>query len=282
MPINPYGTPIPNVANVYVQNVPPGTVVTGAQTDIICAVGTTNGGPKNSPVNIGNMQQFADIFGNLNPIKYDLGTFVYAATLQGAANFKCVRVTDGTDTSSSVALMDLSTPAGVGAYLTSIYTGTLYNSISAVISQGSSYTSAVPTYKLTIFKSGGYPETYDNIGGTGNAFWQNLVTAVNQGQSTQRGPSQLVIASLGTGVGTATLVAAGTGYVAGNILTIAGGTNTVAATITVDTVSSGAIATYHITNRGNYSVLPSNPAAVTGGAGTGATFNLTSGAPERQ
>lgn len=73
----------------------------------------------------------------------------------------------------------------------------------------------------------------------------------------------------------ATLVAPGSAYSVNDVLTIVGGTGT-AATIKVNTLgSSGAIATFTLTATGSYSLLPSNPVSVTGGTGTGATFNLT-------
>ena len=77
---------------------------------------------------------------------------------------------------------------------------------------------------------------------------------------------------------TATLVNPGTGgtYAVNDVLTVAGGTRTVAATIKVLTVSAGKILTYSITNSGAYSVAPTLTAnAVTGGGGSGATFDLT-------
>jgi hypothetical protein len=70
---------------------------------------------------------------------------------------------------------------------------------------------------------------------------------------------------------------AGADYQADDVLTVAGGTASETAQITVDTVETGAIATAHITRVGVYTVKPSSPVAVTGGAGTGATFNLTWG-----
>ncbi len=73
----------------------------------------------------------------------------------------------------------------------------------------------------------------------------------------------------------AAINAAGTGYTANDVLTVAGGTSTSAVQITVDTVDgSGVIQTAHITQVGSYTVLPSNAVAVTGGSGTGATFDL--------
>lgn len=73
----------------------------------------------------------------------------------------------------------------------------------------------------------------------------------------------------------AAIVAAGTGYSAGDTLTVVGGTGT-AATIKVLTVSTGAITNMYVLTGGIYSVFPTSPVSVTGGGGTGATFNLSS------
>lgn len=70
-----------------------------------------------------------------------------------------------------------------------------------------------------------------------------------------------------------TLGNAGSGYQATDVLTLTGGAGT-AMQITVDTVSSGAIATFHVSTQPAYTVYPSNPASVTGGHGSGATFNF--------
>ena len=71
-----------------------------------------------------------------------------------------------------------------------------------------------------------------------------------------------------------TLSAAGTGYAVGDVLTVAGGTFTSAATISVTAVSSGAITGVNLLTTGNYTIAPSNPASVTGGHGSSATFTL--------
>lgn len=279
MPIQPSTSPISNVPNVYVQVVPPTPVLTGVATNLIGIVGNSSWGPKNAPIVVGGIQQAIQFFGNPQPIQYDLTTAVYVANLQGASSFVLVRVTDGTDVAASGTLVDTTAVYAIpGAFLTAIYTGTTGNTLNAVISQGSSYTPSVKTYKLSLFLSGGIPEVFDNIGGAGNVFWQNLVNAVNMGQSVSRGPSQLAVATLATGVGSATNVATGSGYTAGDVLTVVGGTSTQAAQITVDTVTGGAVTTFHISRSGAYSVFPTNPVSVTGGTGTLATFNLTQGA----
>ena len=60
--------------------------------------------------------------------------------------------------------------------------------------------SAAGTWRLTIGLPGQVAENFDNIAAPSPAvFWQNLVNAVNLGQGPLRGPSQLCVASLGTG-----------------------------------------------------------------------------------
>lgn len=77
-------------------------------------------------------------------------------------------------------------------------------------------------------------------------------------------------------VSAAAINAAGSGYAVGNILSVNGGTSTHTATIEVMAVSSGAITSVRISTGGAYTVNPTTTAnAVTGGSGTGATFNLT-------
>ena len=72
------------------------------------------------------------------------------------------------------------------------------------------------------------------------------------------------------------ITAGGTGYVAGNVLTLVGGQYLIPVEITVGTVSGpGAILTASISNAGSYTVTPANPAAVTGGTGSAATFTIT-------
>jgi len=81
-----------------------------------------------------------------------------------------------------------------------------------------------------------------------------------------------------TEVATATKTANGTGYTALDVLTLATGTGT-AATIRVDTVTGGAITTFTLLTRGDYTVNPTlTNDAVTGGTGAGATFTLVMGA----
>lgn len=74
----------------------------------------------------------------------------------------------------------------------------------------------------------------------------------------------------------AAVAAGGGGYVVGDLLTVLGGTSTTPAQLIVSRVSgSGAVTAVSVTNAGNYSALPTSPAGVSGGTGSGATFTIT-------
>ena len=77
----------------------------------------------------------------------------------------------------------------------------------------------------------------------------------------------------------AEITGGGTGYTAADTLTVVGGTFVTAATLTADSVSSGVIDGISVAGGGDYtaSLQPSDPVSVTGGSGSGATFNLTFG-----
>lgn len=174
------------VPDLYVQIVPPqNLVLNGVPTNVVGMVGTASWGPVNQPVVVATMADYAASFGAVMPRKFDLGTQVATAVQQGAANFRCVRVTDGTDTAAAFQVPTTS------FVLTARYTGSLGNKIAVGLSAGS----AVGTWKLTLSLPGVRPEVFDNIQGSGSAFWAAAVAAVNNGQGPQRGPSQIVVAS---------------------------------------------------------------------------------------
>lgn len=80
----------------------------------------------------------------------------------------------------------------------------------------------------------------------------------------------------GTGASGVTITAGGTGYVSGESLTVTGGAFAAPARLRITGVDgSGAITSVAVTTPGVYTTTPSNPASVTGGSGTGATFTLT-------
>jgi hypothetical protein len=173
------------VPDLYVQIVPPQTLLlNGVPTDVLGVVGTASWGPVGEPTIIGSMGDYASSFGAVMPRKYDMGTQVAAAVQQGAANFLCIRATDGTDTAASLTVLG-------GITFTALYTGSLGTQLSLTFSAGS----AASTWRLTVALPGINPEVYDNITGTGPSFWTNLASAVNNGNGVLRGPSQLVVAT---------------------------------------------------------------------------------------
>lgn len=233
-----------NVPDLYVQIQPPNNAfINGIPTNIIGMVGTASWGPVNSPITVSNINEYIQNFGPVLTNKYDMGTHVAAAVLQYANNIQCVRVTDDTDTSAVTNILDTVTSADItGIVLTAYYTGTVGNTIVASITKGSNYTVSAPTFKLTIVLPNGLPEVFDNIGGTGAALWQNMVDAVNLGQSGIRGPSQLCIASLGTGIGSGTVGVSGS-YTSIPTLSFSGGGGTgAAASLTMKALVPTAIA----------------------------------------
>lgn len=176
------------VPDLYVQIVPPQiTLLNGVPTNVVGVVGTASWGPVNSPTTVSDMGSYSKAFGPIKARKYDLGTAVAAAVQQGANNFRCVRVTDGTDIAASSTIVcatnalalaiasaiNLGTSGirgpsklvvasvdGTDLTLTAIYTGSLGNSLSAVAGAGS----AAGTSKISIALPGGIPEIFDNIG----------------------------------------------------------------------------------------------------------------------
>jgi hypothetical protein len=176
------------VPDLYVQIVPPqNLVLNGVPTNIVGVVGTAPWGPVNEPTIVGTMSDYAQQFGSLVPRTCDMGTQVATAVQQGAQNFRCVRVTDGTDTAA------YSVVPGSNASFTAIYTGSLGNNIVLTLGVGT----RPATWMLSVLLPGFEPELYDGLTGDGAAFWVGLAAAVNTGLGRQRGPSMLVIASAG-------------------------------------------------------------------------------------
>lgn len=202
---------------VYTQILDPRQVILpGAPSNILGILGIATFGPKNVPTVIGGVNDGAFIFGSPKNSKYDLMSAVAVAEQQGSNNFMAVRVTDGTDTASTINVVDTTSGTPVtGLILTAKYSGSLGNTIEARVTQGSSYTVANPTYKIVIGMPNSVPDVYDNLSGTGATLWQNMVNAINNGQNGFTGPSNFVVATIGT----ATLTPALQTY------TLAGGTD---------------------------------------------------------
>jgi len=204
------------VPDLYVQIVPPqNTVLNGVPTNVVGVVGSASWGPVNSPVIVGDYPGYARAFGPLQNRLYDMGTHVATAIQQGANNFRCVRVTDGTDTAAT------STGVTTCITFTAAYTGSLGNNLTVAISTGSKASS----YRAVVSMPNFAPEVFDNITGTGNAFWVALAAAINNGTSIARGPSQLITATAGSGTTAPTATTC----------TFTGGTDGVATPATVAT-----------------------------------------------
>lgn len=258
------------VPDLYVQIIPPNNAfINGVPTNIIGMVGTASWGPVNSPSVVGNLNQYVQKFGPVLTNKYDMGTHVALACLQFANNFRCVRITDGTDVAATIPVVDTAGSPVTGLTLTALYTGTVGNTITALVSAGSSSNNSAATYKLTLVVPNGLPEVFDNIGGVGAQIWANMANAVNLGQSGIRGPSKLCVASLasflsgvtitangsyatkptigttGNGSGatfaatmkavSATPAVAGSGYASADTITPTGGSHTINSILTVAT-----------------------------------------------
>jgi hypothetical protein len=176
------------VPDLYVQIVPPqNLVLNGVPTNVIGVVGTASWGPVAHPVIVATMADYAQSFGPVVPRKFDMGTQVATAVQQGAQNFRCVRVTDNTDSAAQAMI------PGTTVTFTALYTGSLGNLVMLALGPGSQ----ACTWRLTISLPGLQPEVYDNIAGSGATFWNALANAVNVGLGPQRGPSQLIVASAG-------------------------------------------------------------------------------------
>lgn len=239
--------------------------------NIVGFVGTASWGPTNVPQIIGGYQGYTVTFGNPAPRKYDMGTAIYAATLQGAQVFRCVRVTDGTDTAAAavvqtncLTLSSLYTGSGGNAVGLTIGNGSLLNSMRAVVTLGSQV-----------------PEVYDNITEGVIGF------TVTPGGPYTICPSAIIIGAPFSANGiqataepvlavtaTPTLGVGGSGHVVNDIVTLSNGVQ-----IKVLTVTSGAIVTFSLVNGGQVlagHAAPANPVAQTSttGVGINSTFTL--------
>lgn len=196
MPIYPAGglnTAALTAPDLYIQIVPPKTrYINGVATDILGIVGVGSWGAVNSAMLIGSVGDASQKLGTQQVRKYDLASAVAVSIQLGAANIRAVRVTDGTDTAATSILMGAGSVTGVT--LTGYYTGSLGNSLSATLTAGT----APGSWKLSVSLPGVTAEVFDNITGTGAALWAAIANAINNGQSSIRGPSTLVVATAGS------------------------------------------------------------------------------------
>ena len=186
------------VPDLYVQIVAPqNLVLNGVPTNVVGMVGTATWGPVGIPVIVATMADYAQYFGPVVARKFDMGTAVACAVQQGATSFRCLRVSDGNDVAASYEIDE--TGANYSAKLTARYTGSLGNSLTVTITAAPQ----IGCWRLSVAMPGLVPEVFDNIPApSAAAFWANLVSSVNQGNGPLRGPSQLVVATLGSAAAT--------------------------------------------------------------------------------
>lgn len=128
--------------------------------------------------------------------------------------------------------------------LSALEAGTASNGIRMTLADGT----LAGTFKATITSASGTTEIYDNVSGTGNAFWVNLADAINTG------PSGLVMATAGdsthepiAGTTTTYTLSGGDDYLQANFFTGTDRTNfsvnsaLIAGTITMKTSGAEAI-----------------------------------------
>ncbi len=175
------------VPDLDIQLIAPQVLLNGVPTNILGIVGTAPWGPVNSPTIASGPSDTSRQFGPMQARKFDLGTAVFAASLQGASNYRLVRVTDGTDVAASTTItcsasaLAIALAAAINSgqsstrgpsqfviasassttlTLTAKYTGSLGNSLAAATGPGS----AAGTTKISIALPGQLPETFDNVG----------------------------------------------------------------------------------------------------------------------
>lgn len=109
----------------------------------------------------------------------------------------------------------------------------------------------------------------------GGGSYTSTPTVVISAPTTAGGVQATATVTVST-TGTPTIVSGGTGYTVGDVLSIVGGTPvSVAATMTVTSVSGGVVTAASYTNFAQYTTPPTGTISVTGGTGSGATFNIS-------
>lgn len=123
------------------------------------------------------------------------------------------------------------------------------------ITQSGAYTGTNPTSPNTV------------TGGTGSGATIDLTLNTGNGWTVNRRTQEAVSAVVGAG---------GTGYSVSDQLTISGGVDVETAPVfNVDSVSSGVVTGVSLVTAGKLDEVPSNPAATTGGGGSGCTLTVT-------
>ena len=176
-----------SVPGVYGDIILPQPFLVGSPANIMGLVGVASWGPVNSLVPVTAVIDGSLQLGPAKVRSHDIMSYVTAATqVGGSIGFLCVRVTDGTDVAATGAVQT------TGLTLTAKYTGTAGNNIKFSIQNGS----AAGSFMLIVQFPGLPPEQFNNISGTGNAFWINAANAINNG-TVDHGPSNFVVATAG-------------------------------------------------------------------------------------
>jgi hypothetical protein len=111
----------------------------------------------------------------------------------GAAGNSFVLATNVIGGTVSGATLTGGVDAMNGVTITGKFTGSLGNKIQFSLQNGTQ----AGTFMAVVAFPGTAPEQFNNIGGSGNEFWQNLANAINNGTAFA-GPSQYVVATAGT------------------------------------------------------------------------------------
>lgn len=258
-----------NVPDLIVVIIPPQLLINGVPSNIVGFVGTASWGPVDQPIIVGGYASYVSQFGNPVARKYDMGSALWAATQQGAQAFRCVRATDGTDTAASVVIQTNCLTVD------SLYSGSLGNTINFSIGNGSK----LNTFRAVVAMGSSVPEVFDNISEGVVSFTVTAGTytvcpdLITITPPTLPGGVQAVAYPQLVATGSGTIGGTMVGYVVNDTVTFPNGVQ-----ITVNTVTSGAIATFTITNPGSVSAgqtAPTSPMAQTSTTGTGTGATLT-------
>ena len=117
-----------------------------------------------------------------------------------AAVATVVGAVTGTGATTTLVAAGATTLSTVQRTYSSLWTGSLGNSISVIESVGS----AANTTRVSVSIPGRVPEVFDNIAGTGSVLNNGIANAINLGVSGLRGPSQIIKCTAGYGASVTT------------------------------------------------------------------------------
>lgn len=192
--------PNPLIADAYIVIEPPPSVPGGVPTNVYCVPGTSDWGPKNTPLLVSSNEDGEQKFGPRKLAgsldKFDLASSRELALMQNTGGitirrWEC-RVTDGTDAQAECELEDTTSgTALVGATFKGKFTGSDGNGLQAKLENGT----VTNTITVTILPfAGAASEVYKNIPTA--TFWESVVSAINNGWN-ERPPSELCVAEIG-------------------------------------------------------------------------------------